>query len=36
VARGVTEDDLKSKDAQFVNPKLFAEKVVAADKVVSV
>jgi hypothetical protein len=35
VARGVAEDDLKSKNAQFVNPKLFAEKVVAADKVVS-
>jgi hypothetical protein len=35
VARGVTEDDLKGKNAHFVNPKLFAEKVVAADKVVS-
>jgi hypothetical protein len=35
VARGVTEDDLKGKNAQFVNPALFAEKVVAADKVVS-
>jgi hypothetical protein len=35
VARGVTEDDLKGKNAQFVNPKLFAEKVAAADKVVS-
>jgi hypothetical protein len=36
VARGVTEADLKAKNAQFVNPKVFAEKVVAADKVVSV
>jgi len=36
MARGVTEDDLKGKNAQFVNPTLFAEKVVAADKVVSV
>jgi hypothetical protein len=36
VARGVTEDDLKGKNALFVNPKIFAEKVVAADKVVSV
>jgi hypothetical protein len=35
VARGVTDDDLKDKNAQFVNPKVFAEKVVAADKVVS-
>jgi len=35
VARGVTEDDLKSKNAVFVNPKIFAEKVAAADKVVS-
>jgi hypothetical protein len=35
VARGVTEVDLKSKDAQFINPKVFAERVVAADKVVS-
>ena len=35
MARGVTEDDLKGKNAQFVNPKFFAEKVVAADKVVS-
>lgn len=35
MARGVTEDDLKGKNAQFVNPTLFAEKVVAADKVVS-
>jgi hypothetical protein len=36
VARGVTEADLEGKNAQFVNPKVFAEKVVAADKVVSV
>jgi hypothetical protein len=36
VARGVTEVDLKPKNAQFVNPKVFAEKVAAADKVVSV
>lgn len=36
MARGVTDDDLKSKNATFVNPKIFAEKVVAADKVVSV
>jgi hypothetical protein len=32
---GVTEDDLKAKNARFVNPKFFAEKVAAADKVVS-
>jgi hypothetical protein len=35
VARGVTEADLKSKNAQFITPKIFAEKVAAADKVVS-
>jgi len=35
VARGVTEDDLKGKNGQFINPKIFAEKVAAADKVVS-
>jgi hypothetical protein len=35
VARGVTEADLKPKNAQFITPKVFAEKVVAADKVVS-
>ena len=35
MARGVTDEDLKGKNAQFVNPKIFAEKVVAADKVVS-
>ena len=26
---------LRAKNAQFINPKVFAEKVVAADKVVS-
>jgi hypothetical protein len=35
VARGVTDEDLKSMNAQFVTPKIFAEKVAAADKVVS-
>jgi hypothetical protein len=35
VARGVTDEDLKGKNAQFIPPKVFAEKVVAADKVVS-
>jgi len=35
VARGVTDDDLKAKHAQFITPKVFAEKVAAADKVVS-
>jgi hypothetical protein len=35
VARGVTEEDLMGKNAQFINPKIFAEKVAAADKVVS-
>jgi hypothetical protein len=35
VARGVTEDDLKPRNAAFINPKVFAEKVAAADKVVS-
>jgi hypothetical protein len=35
MARGVTEQDLQGKNAQFVTPKIFAEKVVAADKVVS-
>lgn len=34
MARGVTEDDLQGKNAQFATPKIFAEKVVAADKVV--
>lgn len=36
MARGVTEADLKAKGAVFINPKVFAEKTVAADKVVSV
>jgi hypothetical protein len=36
VARGVTDTDLRSKNAVFINPKVFAEKTVAADKVVSV
>lgn len=36
MARGVTEEDLKGKNATFINPKIFAEKVVATDKVVSV
>jgi len=35
VARGVTDVDLKSKNAQFITPKIFAEKTAAADKVVS-
>lgn len=35
MARGVTEQDLKSMSAQFITPKVFAEKVAAADKVVS-
>jgi len=35
VARGVTEEDLKGKNAQFVNPKVFAERVAAAERVVS-
>ena len=35
MARGVTDQDLKGKNAQFVTPKIFAEKVAAADKVVS-
>jgi hypothetical protein len=33
--RGVTEADLGGKKARFVPPKVFAERVVAADKVVS-
>jgi hypothetical protein len=36
VARGVTEADLKAKNAVFINPKVFAEKTVAADRVISV
>lgn len=35
MARGVTDDDLAGKNAAFISPKIFAEKVVAADKVVS-
>ena len=35
MARGVTENDLKGKNAHFITPKVFAEKVAAADKVVS-
>ena len=35
MARGVTDADLKAKGAVFINPKVFAEKTVAADKVVS-
>ncbi len=35
MARGVVDQDLKGKNAQFVTPKIFAEKVAAADKVVS-
>ena len=36
MARGVTDTDLKAKNAVFINPKVFAEKTAAADKVVSV
>ena len=35
MARGVTDSDLKPKNAEFINPKAFAERVAAADKVVS-
>ena len=35
MARGVTEEDLKGKNAQFINAKIFAEKVATPDKVVS-
>jgi hypothetical protein len=35
VARGVTDADLKDKNARFITPKIFAERVAAADKVVS-
>jgi len=35
VARGVTEADLTSKGAVFITPKIFAEKVVAADRVLT-
>ena len=34
MARGVTDVDLKNKNAQFITPKIFAEKTAAADKVV--
>jgi hypothetical protein len=36
VARGVTEEDLEGKNAQFVTPKILAERVAEADKVVSI
>jgi hypothetical protein len=36
VARGVTEGDQQGKNAQFIDPTVFAEKVAAADKVVSI
>jgi hypothetical protein len=35
VARGVTEADLAPLKAQFMTPKAFADRVAAADKVVS-
>jgi predicted peroxiredoxin len=35
VARGIEEADLKALNAQFISPKIFAEKVVAADRVVT-
>jgi hypothetical protein len=35
VARGVTETDLKPLNASFINPKVFAEKTAAADKVLT-
>jgi len=35
VARRVTDVDLKSQNAQFITPTIFAEKTAAADKVVS-
>ena len=35
MARGVTDTDLKTKNAQFITPKVFAEKTAAADKIVS-
>ena len=35
VARGLTDADLKALNAQFITPKVFAERVAAADKVVS-
>ncbi len=35
VARGIDKEDLKSCHAQFISPKIFADKVVAADRVVT-
>jgi hypothetical protein len=35
VARGVTEKHLEPWKAQFISPKILAERVVAADKVVT-
>jgi hypothetical protein len=35
VARGVTEADLKTKNATFITPKIFADKVASADKVLA-
>jgi len=32
VARGVTEANLKGENAQFINPKVFAERVAAGSK----
>jgi hypothetical protein len=31
----LTEADLKSRKAQFINPKVFADKTIAADKAIS-
>jgi hypothetical protein len=36
VARGVTDQDLIPWKAVFISPKVLADKVVAADKVVTV
>ena len=36
MARGVTEQDLEGKNAQFMSPADFANYVVAADKVVGI
>lgn len=36
MARGVTDQDLIPWRATFISPKVLAEKVVAADKVVTV
>jgi hypothetical protein len=33
VARGVTEEDLQGKNAEFASPKVGAELAVAADRV---